>query len=88
MSEKVGRDHHPFAFSVWMAGGGVKPGLTYGKTDELGWAPVENPVHINDFHATILRLFGFDHKQLAVNYKGLSMRLTDQGGKVVEGLMA
>jgi Protein of unknown function (DUF1501) len=88
MPEKVGRDHHPFAFSVWMAGGGIKPGQTYGKTDELGWAPVENPVHINDFHATILRLFGFDHKQLAVNYKGLSMRLTDQGGKVVSDLMA
>jgi hypothetical protein len=88
MPEKVGRDHHPFAFSVWMAGGGIKPGCIYGKTDEIGWAPVENPVHINDFHATILSLFGFDHKRLSVKYKGLNVRLTDQGGKVVNDLLA
>ena len=87
MPEKVGRDHHPFAFSVWMAGGGIKPGCIYGKTDEIGWAPVENPVHINDFHATILSLFGFDHKRLSVKYKGLNVRLTDQGGKVVPDLL-
>ena len=86
--DKVGRDHHPFAFSLWMAGGGFKGGLTYGKTDDIGWSVVENPVHVNDLHATILHLFGFDHRRLAVNYKGLSVRLTDQGGKVVDDLLA
>ena len=85
---KLGRDHHPFAFSVWMAGGGFKGGLTYGKTDDIGWSVVENPVHINDLHATILNQFGFDHRRLAVPYKGLSVRLTDQGGKVVNDLIA
>src|SRR3954468_1265693 len=85
---KLGRDHHPFAFSVWMAGGGFKGGLTYGKTDDIGWSVVENPVHINDLHATILHQFGLDHRRLAVPYKGLSVRLTDQGGKVVNDLLA
>jgi hypothetical protein len=84
---KLGRDHHPSAFSVWMAGGGFKGGLTYGKTDEIGWGVVENPVHINDLHATILHQFGFDHHRLAVPYKGLSVRLTDQGGRVVHDLL-
>lgn len=87
MPDKTGRDHHPFAFSVWMAGGGVRPGLTYGATDELGWAPTENPVHIHDLHATILRLFGFDHRRFVAQFKGLDVRLTDQGGKVVEPLL-
>lgn len=85
---KLGRDHHPFAFSIWMAGGGFKGGLTYGKTDDIGWNVVENPVHINDLHATILHQFGFDHRRLAVSYKGLSVRLTDQGGRVVNDLIA
>jgi uncharacterized protein (DUF1501 family) len=84
---KLGRDHHPFAYSIWMAGGGFKGGLTYGKTDEIGWSVVENPVHVNDLHATILHQFGFDHRRLAVPYKGLSVRLTDQGGKVVNDLI-
>jgi arylsulfatase A-like enzyme len=88
MPDKVGRDHHPFAYSLWMAGGGFKGGLTYGKTDEIGWSVTENPVHVNDLHATILNQFGFDHRKLAVNYKGLSVRLTDQGGKVVSDLLA
>ncbi len=87
MPEKVGRDHHPFAFSVWMAGGGFKGGLTHGATDEIGWSVTDKPVHINDLHATILHQFGFDHRRLAVNYKGLSVRLTDQGGKVVNDLL-
>jgi hypothetical protein len=85
---KLGRDHHPYAFSVWMAGGGFKGGTTYGQTDELGWGVAENPVHVNDLHATILHQFGFDHRQLTVNYKGLSVRLTDQGGRVVRDLLA
>jgi hypothetical protein len=88
MPEKVGRDHHPFAFSVWMAGGGFQGGLTYGQTDEIGWGVADKPVHINDLHATILNQFGFDHRRLTVNYKGLSVRLTDQGGKVVSDLIA
>jgi hypothetical protein len=88
LPEKVGRDHHPFAFSAWLAGGGFRGGLTYGATDEIGWSVTENPVHINDLHATILHQFGFDHHQLAVNYKGLRVRLTDQGGNVVRELLA
>lgn len=87
MPEKVGRDHHPFAYSLWLAGGGFKGGVTYGKTDEIGWGVVENPVHVNDLHATILNQFGFDHRRLAVNYKGLSVRLTDQGGRVIRDLL-
>jgi hypothetical protein len=85
---KLGRDHHPFAYSIWMAGGGFKGGLTYGTTDDIGWSVVENPVHVNDLHATILHQFGFDHRRLALPYKGLSVRLTDQGGKVVNDLLA
>jgi len=88
MPEKVGRDHHPFAYSLWLAGGGFKGGTVYGKTDEIGWSVAENPVHVNDLHATILHQFGFDHRRLAVNYKGLSVRLTDQGGQVIRDLLA
>ena len=87
-NSKMGRDHHPFAFSVWMAGGGIRGGQVYGKTDEIGWAPVEDKVHMNDFHATILRLFGFDHHRLTYRYNGLNVRLTDQGGKVVDSLIS
>jgi hypothetical protein len=88
MPDKVGRDHHPYAFSVMLAGGGIRGGQVVGKTDEIGWSPVEDPVHINDLHATILQLFGFDHLRLTHNFKGLNVRLTDQGGKVVEKLLA
>jgi hypothetical protein len=88
MPEKTGRDHHPYAFSLFMAGGGIKGGQVLGKTDEIGWAPIEDPVHINDFHATILHLFGFDHLRFAQKFKGLNVRLTDQGGKVVTKLLA
>ena len=83
-----GRDHHPNAFSVWMAGGGVKGGTVYGTTDELGWAPAENPVHVNDFQATLLRLFGLDHERLTVNHRGLGVRLTNLGGNVIEDVIA
>jgi len=84
----TGRDHHPFAFSLWMAGGGVKGGQVIGQTDDLGWSPVQDPVHINDFHATLLHLFGFDHTKLAVPFGGLDVRLTNVGGKVVDKLIA
>lgn len=83
-----GRDHHPNAFSCWMAGGGVRGGTIVGQTDELGWAPVEDPVHINDFHATLLHLLGLDHLQLTKRFGGLDVRLTNVAGKVVEKLLA
>ncbi len=83
-----GRDHHPFAFSIWMAGGGVKAGAVVGKTDELGWKVVEDPIHVNDFHATLLHLFGLDHLKLTYRFQGRDFRLTDVGGKVVRKLLA
>ncbi|WP_231756416.1 DUF1501 domain-containing protein [Lignipirellula cremea] len=84
----TGRDHHPYAFSLWMAGGGIRGGQTLGETDDIGWSPVADPIHINDLHATMLHLFGFDHFKLNVRFKGLNVRLTDQGGKVVKKLLA
>jgi hypothetical protein len=84
----TGRDHHPFAFSIWMAGGGIKGGQTIGETDEIGWNIVKDPVHINDFHATLLHLFGFDHTQLTYRFQGRDFRLTDVAGRVVEKLLA
>ena len=86
--EVSGRDHHPFGFSIWMAGGGIKGGQVYGETDEIGWGVVKNPVHINDLHATILRLFGFDHEKLTYRFQGRDFRLTDVAGKVVEPWIA
>ncbi len=83
-----GRDHHPRAFSIWMAGGGVKPGITYGKTDEFGYNIVENPVHINDFHATLMYAMGLDHEKLTFKYQGRRFRLTDVAGKVINDLLA
>ena len=84
----TGRDHHPFAFSLWMAGGGVCGGLTYGATDEIGWSITEKPVHINDFHATIMKLFGFDHLKLTVRHQGLDARLTGVAGNVIDDWIA
>jgi hypothetical protein len=83
-----GRDHHPFAFSLWLAGGGIKGGQVIGKTDEIGWNIVEDPIPINDWHATILHLFGLDHLKLTVRFQGRDFRLTDVGGKVVTKLVA
>ncbi len=84
----TGRDHHPYAFSVMLAGGGIKGGTVVGQTDELGWAPVEDPVHINDLHATMLHSFGIDHQKLVFPFGGLPIRLTNVGGKVVEKLLS
>ena len=84
----TGRDHHPNAFSILLAGGGVKGGLTYGETDEIGWNIAKNPVHINDFHATLLHLFGLDHLRLTHRFKGRDFRLTDVAGKVVHDWLA
>lgn len=82
-----GRDHHPFAFSMWMAGGGAKGGTVYGETDDIGWAPVVDPVHVNDFQATLMHMFGFDHERLSVNYRGLDVRLTNLAGEVVHDVL-
>jgi uncharacterized protein (DUF1501 family) len=84
----AGRDHHPFGFSVWMAGGGIQGGRVIGGTDEFGWRAVEEPVHVNDFHATLLHLFGIDHRRLTYRHKGIDLRLTDVGGNVVTKLLA
>ncbi len=86
--EKVGRDHHKDAFCVWMAGGGVRGGTTVGQTDELGYYPIEDPVHVRDFHATILHLLGVDHRRLTFKYQGRQFRLTDIGGEVVRKVLA
>ncbi|MFM8538728.1 MAG: DUF1501 domain-containing protein [Planctomycetaceae bacterium] len=84
----TGRDHHPFAFSLWMAGGGVRGGLTYGATDDIGWSIVDRPVHVNDLQATILRLFGFRHDRFTVRHQGLDARLTGVGGRVIDEWIA
>ena len=86
---KDGRDHHPHAFPIWMAGGGARGGYTHGRTDDLGWSIQENPVHINDFQATLMRLFGIDDKKLIHRFKGLDFRLTGVGesGHVVNDLI-
>jgi hypothetical protein len=81
-----GRDHHPRCFSIWMAGGGIKPGVVYGETDELGYNIVDKPVHVHDFHATVLHLLGLDHEKLTYKYMGRRFRLTDVAGKVVNDL--
>jgi len=83
-----GRDHHPNSFTMWLAGGGIKPGMTYGSTDELGFNVAQDEVHVHDLHATILRLLGFDHKQLTYRFQGRDYRLTDVHGNVREALMA
>ena len=83
-----GRDHHPFGFTMWLAGGGVKGGMAYGKSDEFGWDAVETPVHVHDLHATILHLLGLDHEQLTYPFAGRDFRLTDVYGNVVHGILA
>ena len=75
-----GRDHHPYGFSVWMAGGGIRGGKVIGATDELGFRPVEDPMHVHDVHATMLSLLGLDHKRLTHFFQGRNRRLTDVGG--------
>lgn len=86
--ENYGRDHHPRSYTIWMAGGGVKAGITYGETDEFGYNIVRDPVHVNDFHATVLHLMGLNHEQLLYKHLGRRYRLTDVAGKVVSGILA
>ena len=88
MGKTWGRDHHPHGFTMWMAGGGMKPGLTYGATDEFGYHAVENKVHVHDLHATILHQLGIDHKRLTFRSQGRDFRLTDVHGHVVKDLLA
>lgn len=86
--DNYGRDHHPRAYSIWMAGGGVKPGIAYGETDEFGYNIIKDPVHINDFHATVMHLMGLDHEKLVYKHLGRRYRLTDVAGEVVKGILA
>ena len=87
-SKFLGRDHHPRAFTMWLAGGGIKPGITYGETDELGYNITKDPVEVHDLHATMLHLLGVDHEKLTYRFQGRPFRLTDVHGKVVTGLLA
>lgn len=83
-----GREHHPFGFTMWMAGGGVRGGMTYGATDEFGWHSVQDKVHVHDLHATMLHLMGFDHERLTYRHAGRDYRLTDVSGRVVREILA
>ncbi len=83
-----GRDHHPRCFSMWMAGGGVKPGIVHGATDDFGYNITEYPVHVHDWHASILHLMGIDHTRLTHFHQGRHFRLTDGAGKAVKGILA
>ncbi|MFT5885672.1 MAG: hypothetical protein ACI9IP_002133 [Arcticibacterium sp.] len=86
--DNYGRDHHPRAYSIWMAGGGIKPGMVYGETDELGYNIIKDPVHVNDFHATIMNQMGLDHEKLTYKHLGRRYRLTDVAGNVIPGIIA
>ena len=85
---RLGRDHNHWGFRVWLAGGGVRGGMTYGSTDDFGYRAVENPVHVHDLHATMLHLLGLDHERLTYRYAGRDFRLTDVHGKVVQDIVA
>jgi uncharacterized protein (DUF1501 family) len=85
---KRGRDHNPFGFTMWLAGGAVKGGTIYGATDDFGFKAVEKPTHVHDIHATILYLLGIDHKKLTYRYSGRDFRLTDVAGNVLHDLIA
>jgi arylsulfatase A-like enzyme len=83
-----GRDHNHYGFTTWLAGGGVKGGMAYGATDELGFKAVDKPVHVHDLHATIMKLLGFDHTKLTYRYAGRDFRLTDLHGNVIQDVIA
>ncbi len=87
LNQNFGRDHHPRCFSMWMAGGGIKPGITHGETDEYGYNVVKDGVHIHDFHATIMHLLGINHEQLTYKYQGRHFRLTDVHGHIVKNII-
>ena len=83
-----GRDHHPGCFTMWMAGAGVKPGITYGETDDFGYNVQQNPVHVHDLQATMMHLLGIDHERLTYKFQGRRFRLTDVHGHVVKDILA
>ena len=87
-ADNYGRDHHPRCFTIWMAGGGVKPGFTYGETDDFSYNIVKDPVHVHDFQATLLHLLGIDHERLTFKHQGRRYRLTDVHGHVVNSILA
>ena len=82
-----GREHHPFGFTMWLAGGGIKGGHIHGATDDFGWYAVQDKVHVHDLHATILHTLGLDHEQLTYRYGGRDFRLTDVYGRVVKEIL-
>jgi len=88
LGRNLGRDHHPQAYTLWMAGGGIRAGLTYGATDDLGFHVVENPVHVHDIQATLMHCLGFDHERLTYHHAGRDYRLTDVHGQVVKAILA
>lgn len=88
LEDNYGRDHHPRAFSIWMAGGGVKSGMVYGETDEFGYNISENPVHVHDFQATVMNLMGIDHERMTYKHLGRRYRLTDVSGHVIKDIIA
>ncbi len=88
LGRSLGRDHHPQAFTMWLAGGGIKPGMTHGATDDLGFNVADKPVHVHDLQATILHLLGLDHERLTFKFQGRDFRLTDVHGRVVRDLLA
>ncbi|MBC7818078.1 MAG: DUF1501 domain-containing protein, partial [Planctomycetaceae bacterium] len=85
---EAGRDHHMKGFSMWLAGGGIRPAVVHGETDDYGYNIVRDPVHIHDLNATILNCLGFDHERLTFRFQGRDYRLTDVHGKVVQGVLA
>ena len=88
VGDRYGRDHHPRCFTAWMAGGGIKPGISYGQTDDFGYNVAQDPVHVHDFQATILHLMGIDHEQLVFKHQGRRYRLTDVHGRIIHDLLA
>jgi uncharacterized protein (DUF1501 family) len=87
-TKQWGRDHHPYAFTIWMAGGGVKPGMTYGESDEFGFSIAKDGVHVHDFQATLMHLLGIDHERFTFRFQGRQFRLTDVHGSVVKPVLA
>ena len=85
--ESYGRDHHPRCFTMWMAGAGIKAGMTFGQTDEFGYNIIKDPVHVHDFQATLMHLLGIDHERLTFKYQGRRFRLTDVHGEVVKDIL-
>ena len=87
-ADNYGRDHHPRCFTMWLAGGGIKPGVSVGETDDYCYNIVKDPVHVHDLHATILRTLGIDHTKLTYKFQGRNFRLTDVSGNVVKSILA